>query len=197
MPAYYCPIPIGVAATDAMVDVLRGISGRETPALLVQDRARLIDSYVDGHKFVFNKKVILYGDSLLVAGLTNFACEIGLTPVCVATGDRNGTLSKLLATTSWNGNPAPRILEDTDFSAIADIAKMLSPDLIIGNSKGYGIARELGIPLIRTGFPIADRIGGMRTLHIGYLGAQQLFDTIVNALIQHEQDTSEVGYGTY
>jgi nitrogenase molybdenum-iron protein NifN len=197
MPAYYCPIPIGVAATDAMVDVLRGISGRETPALLVQDRARLIDSYVDGHKFVFNKKVILYGDSLLVAGLTNFACEIGLTPVCVATGDRNGTLSKLLATTSWNGNPAPQILEDTDFSAIADIAKVLSPNLIIGNSKGYGIARELGIPLIRTGFPIADRIGGMRTLHIGYLGAQQLFDTIVNALIQHEQDTSEVGYGTY
>jgi nitrogenase molybdenum-iron protein NifN len=197
MPAYYCPLPIGVAATDAFVDVLRSISGRDTPAVLLQDRGRLIDAYVDGHKFVYNKKVVLYGDSVLVAALTNFACEIGLNPVCIATGDRNNTLSKLIAGTSWNNNPAPHILENTDFAAITDIAKTLSPDLIIGNSKGYSIARELGIPLIRTGFPIADRIGGMRTRHIGYAGTQQLFDTIVNALIQHEQDSSEVGYGAY
>jgi nitrogenase molybdenum-iron protein NifN len=44
------------------------------------------------------------------------------------------------------------------------------------------------------GFPIHDRVGGQRILHLGYHGAQQLFDTITNALIEKKQDDSSVGY---
>ncbi len=44
------------------------------------------------------------------------------------------------------------------------------------------------------GFPIHDRIGGQRILHLGYEGAQQLFDLIVNELIRVKQDESPVGY---
>ena len=40
------------------------------------------------------------------------------------------------------------------------------------------------MPLVRVGFPIHDRIGGQRILHVGYRGTQQLFDRIVNALIE-------------
>ncbi len=75
--------------------------------------------------------------------------------------------------------------------SIAEKAKLLKPDLLIGNSKGYGIARDLGIPLVRVGFPIHDRIGGQRILHLGYRGAQQLFDRIVNALLEYKQQTSD------
>ena len=50
------------------------------------------------------------------------------------------------------------------------------------------------MPLIRVGFPIHDRIGGARLLHIGYRGAQQLFDRITNALIEEAQRKSPVGY---
>lgn len=88
----------------------------------------------------------------------------------------------------------PEIYEDCDFFAIAQRARQLKPDLLIGHSKGYPLARELAIPLIRVGFPIHDRLGGQRLLHLGYQGAQQLFDTIVNALIAHKQDSSPVGY---
>ena len=56
------------------------------------------------------------------------------------------------------------------------------------------MARQLGIPLIRVGFPIHDRIGGQRILHLGYRGAQQLFDRVVNALIEFKQQSSPVGY---
>ena len=50
------------------------------------------------------------------------------------------------------------------------------------------------MPLIRVGFPIHDRIGGQRIHHLGYRGAQELFDRIVNALMDSKQETSTVGY---
>jgi nitrogenase molybdenum-iron protein NifN len=31
-------------------------------------------------------------------------------------------------------------------------------------------------------------------LHLGYLGAQELYDRIVNALLEVKQETSTVGY---
>ena len=68
------------------------------------------------------------------------------------------------------------------------------PDIVIGNSKGYYLARNLGVPLVRVGFPIHDRVGGQRILHVGYRGTQQLFDRIVNALIEAKQEDSPVGY---
>jgi hypothetical protein len=48
----------------------------------------------------------------------------------------------------------------------------------------------LKVPLIRVGFPIHDRIGGQRVLHLGYRGAQELFDRIINALLEVKQETS-------
>jgi nitrogenase molybdenum-iron protein NifN len=75
-----------------------------------------------------------------------------------------------------------------------EMADILKPDIMIGNSKGYYIARRLGIPLVRIGFPIHDRFGAQRIQHIGYKGTQQLFDRITNALIEYKQEHSSVGY---
>ncbi|MFR9672480.1 MAG: nitrogenase component 1, partial [Rikenellaceae bacterium] len=84
--------------------------------------------------------------------------------------------------------------KDTDFESIKDSMDEIQPDLMIGSSKGYYIARERKIPLIRVGFPIHDRFGASRMHHIGYRGTQELFDRIVNALIEYKQDNSPVGY---
>ncbi len=56
------------------------------------------------------------------------------------------------------------------------------------------LARRLNLPLIRTGFPIHDRFGGQRVLHIGHRGAQRFYDVIVNTLLERKQDNSEMGY---
>ncbi len=63
-----------------------------------------------------------------------------------------------------------------DFYEIAEAAEGLAPDLLIGHSKGYHLARRWQAPLIRVGFPIHDRFGGQRILHLGYRGAQNLLD---------------------
>jgi nitrogenase molybdenum-iron protein NifN len=86
------------------------------------------------------------------------------------------------------------ILDGVDFSAITTHATGLAPDFLIGSSKGYTLARQLNVPLIRCGFPIHDRIGAQRTLHVGYAGAQSLYDRITNALLERKQDESPTGY---
>jgi nitrogenase molybdenum-iron protein NifN len=197
IPSYYPGVPIGIGLTDSFIDVLKSAARSEVPEIIQQDRARLIDSYIDGHKLVRNKRAVLYGDVNLVASLAMFASEIGLNPVCVATGDRNTSLSALLSDVKWNGDERPLIVEDADFMDIMESSRALSPDIIIGNSKGYHIARELNVPLVRVGFPIADRIGGERILHIGYRGTQELYDRIVNTIIENNQEKSDVGYGAY
>ncbi len=90
----------------------------------------------------------------------------------------------------------PEVREGVDFYDIAEEAEALEPDLIIGNSKGYHLAKKWKVPLIRVGFPIHDRFGGHRILHLGYRGAQSLLDCLVNAVLEKKQaDSAPVGYG--
>jgi nitrogenase molybdenum-iron protein NifN len=70
-------------------------------------------------------------------------------------------------------------------------------DLLIGNSKGYKLARSRGVPLVRIGFPVHDRFGGARIRSFGYDGTLELFDRIANALIERAQEDNDVGYTYY
>jgi nitrogenase molybdenum-iron protein NifN len=56
------------------------------------------------------------------------------------------------------------------------------------------MARKLGVPIVRVGFPIHDRIGGQRQLHVGYRGTQNVFDLICNALMEAKQENSPIGF---
>jgi nitrogenase molybdenum-iron protein NifN len=192
---YRLGIPIGLRETDLFFAALERLSGREIPENHSLERGRLIDAYVDGHKYVFNKRAVVYGEEDLVIGLTAFLSEIGVKPVLVASGGRSGRLSKCVSdvTADILAEP-PVVLEGVDFFEIAELAETLSPQLLIGNSKGYHLARRWGVPLIRVGFPIHDRFGGHRTRHVGYRGAQVLLDRIVNAVLEDQQEHSPVGY---
>jgi len=188
-------LPIGVKATDRFMSVLEELSGKELPARYRQSRGRLIDSLVDGHKYVFGKRAVLYGEEDLVVALAGFLAEIGVQPVLCGSGGKSGRLKEAVANiTEGLCEEPPESYDDIDFHEISVRAEELKPDLIIGHSKGYPLARKLGIPMIRVGFPIHDRVGGQRILHIGYEGAQMLFDLIANAMIQVKQDSSPVGY---
>ncbi|PTY03145.1 nitrogenase [Opitutaceae bacterium EW11] len=171
-----------------------GAGGLELPSDLALERGRLIDSWVDGHKYVFGKRAVVFGEEDLAVGLTSLLAEIGIVPVLVASGGKSGRFAGTLRAAIPELDARTAIRESADFSTIAHEARQLRPDLLVGNSKGYGLARELGIPLIRCGFPVHDRIGGQRLLHLGYAGAQQLFDRIVNALLEDKQTRSPVGY---
>jgi nitrogenase molybdenum-iron protein NifN len=188
-------MPMGISATDCFFAHLQRLSGLPIPDKYMGERGRLVDSYVDGHKYVYGKKAIVYGEEDLVVALTAFLAEIGVMPVLCASGGKSGRLKEKINEVTKDLLPeAPQVFENMDFYDIRELATSLEPDLIVGNSKGYPLARKLAIPLIRTGFPIHDRMGGQRILHLGYRGAQNLFDLVVNACIAGKQDGSSVGY---
>ena len=191
-PAKILGLPLGVRACDAFAGALADLSGATTPSWLENERGRLLDAYADGHKYVFGKRVAVFGEPEQVAAIALFLAEIGARPVVCATGARNRALKPALG--GLPGGLAEAILEDTHFGAIEEACRTHKPDLIIGSSKGYRMARELGVPLLRIGFPIHDRIGAGRLLSVGYRGTLRLFDAIVNTLLENQQNQSAIGY---
>ena len=187
-------LPIGIKETDRFFEVLEEFSGKKTPKSQHRLRGRLIDAYVDGHKYLYGKRAIVYGEEDMVIGLVSFLEEIGIETVLVASGGESGLLKREMARISGDRAQNIRAINGMDFETINEMAEDLQPDLMIGNSKGYYIARRLGIPLIRVGFPVHDRMGGQRILHLCYEGTLRLFDQITNALIEYKQEHSPVGY---
>jgi nitrogenase molybdenum-iron protein NifN len=185
-------LPMGVRACDAFCDALGRLTGAAMPSWLENERGRLLDAYADGHKYVFGKKVAVYGDPELVAGLAGFLAEVGARPVLCATGARNRALASALE--NLPPGSVEEVLEDTDYGAIEAACNRLKPELLIGSSKGYRIARALGVPLLRVGFPIHDRLGAGRLLHVGYRGTLALFDSVVNTLLDAKQSSSPIGF---
>ena len=161
------PLPIGISATDRFIQALEEATGKTLPESHRKERGRLVDAYVDAHKYIFGKKALLYGEEDFVTALADWCREIGVEPF---------------------------FIKGTDFETLREEAKTIQPDFMLGNSKGYYIARERKIPLVRVGFPIHDRFGANRMHHIGYRGTQELFDRVVNALIEYKQENSPVGY---
>ena len=194
VPGYSIGMSVGVRETDNLFEVLTQLSGHPIPDKYRQERERLIDSYIDGHKYLFGKKAVIYGEADLVVGLAGFLAEIGVIPILCASGEEHGRLAAALAEVAPDMSSPMHAYEGADFSAITIQAEKAKPDLIIGNSKGYAMARQLKVPLVRVGFPVHDRIDGARILHLGYRGTQQLFDRIVNGLMEQQQNLSPVGY---
>jgi len=195
VPAYHLPLPIGIKGSDKFFSLLETLTGDRRAEKYEDERRRLVDAYADGHKYVFDKKVIIYGEEDLVIGMTAFLREIGMVPVLCATGGKSGLMKKRI------GELVPemdelgiKVREGVDFVDIEDEAKTVQPDFLIGNSKGYTMSRKNNIPLLRLGFPIHDRFGGQRMHHLGYRGTQELFDRIVNTVIEQRQNASSIGY---
>ncbi|MFI3272424.1 MAG: nitrogenase component 1 [Pseudomonadota bacterium] len=188
-------MPIGLRESDAFMDTLAELSGRAIPRRYTMERGRFIDAMVDGHKYIAGKRAIVYGEEDLVVGLVSFLSEIGIQPVLAATGARTSQFAKAIEEVSGPLRELPAIHAGVDFHEIAEMAGELKPDIVIGHSKGYRYARDWNVPLVRVGFPIHDRFGGQRLRTLGYGGAQNLYDRIVNAVLTKKQADSVVGYG--
>lgn len=188
------PMPIGVGMTDQFFETLKAVSGKEIPEKYQKERGRLIDSYVDGHKYIFGKRAVVYGEEDFVAGMSAFLNEIGIEVVLAASGGDSGCLEEEIKKYCPENTDKILVKNNFDYEQIHDWCIANKPDILVGNSKAYYIARDLNIPIVRCGFPIHDRLGGQRIKHLGYTGTQEMFDKIVNAIIEYKQDHSPVGY---
>lgn len=181
--SHVLPMPIGIEYTDLFLSTISQVTGKELPASVEADRARLLDAMVDAHMYVTGLNVALYGDPDLLEGLVRFVVELGLRPRYVVTAtDSKGWGERMLAL-------ADELDLDTEFMMKTDLhelhkrIKAEPVDLLMGHSKGKFIAQDENLPLVRVGFPVEDRFGYHRRPIIGYRGTMNLVDEIVNAFL--------------
>jgi nitrogenase molybdenum-iron protein NifN len=196
LPLTSLTLPLGLRASDALFQYLQDLSGRPLPARHGQERGQLLDAFVDGHKYLAGVKAVVYGEEDLVLGLCSFLSEIGIEVVLAASGGESpGLAEAVTASASGLLSTTPQVATGVDFHQISEQARALKPDLLIGNSKGFSLAKELRVPLVRLGFPIHDRFGAARLLSLGYRGALELLDRLINTLLEKRQADNAVGYG--
>jgi len=194
VPYFNATIPIGIRQTDFFFGLLEKITKSSIPEKYNAERGRLVDSYVDAHKYLFGKKAVIYGEEDIVIAMASFLGEIGVETVLCVSGGNSGRIKNALGAILGDNAGDLKIRDDADFLDMEDEIRSLKPDILIGNSKGYSVARLFNIPLVRVFFPIHDRIGSQRILHIGYRGTQNLFDRIVNTLLSKKQKDSDRGH---
>lgn len=182
---YSLNLPIGLRKTDEFFTTIKEISGANVPRKYQKQRGRLLDAFIDAHRYNFGIKTAICGDPDLVIGLTSLAVEIGLKPVLIASSSRDKNLREEIIKIMIDQDFEPTVLSPTDFDEVHHWVKKSGIQLMIGPSTAQFISEAEKIPLIRAGFPIHDRVGAQRKLVVGYEGAILLVDEIANTVLEH------------
>ncbi|MDR3563635.1 MAG: nitrogenase component 1 [Negativicutes bacterium] len=186
VPLYRVPIPIGLENCDCFFAALTAITGKEIPDSIEQERGRLLDAMVDSHKYNFAGRSVIFGEPELVFAVTRMCRENGIHPVVVATGSGGTKMVELLGKAAEDSEEESLLLPQTDFAEIRAKSVAAAANIAIGHSDGRFLTEKEGIPLVRLGFPIHDRVGGQRLLSAGYTGTGMLLDRLTNTLLENK-----------
>ena len=186
VPAKIGPIPIGIRNTDRFVMNAAKLANVAIPPELEDERGRLVDMMTDAHPHYHAKKVAIYGDPDIIAGLTSLILEMGMETSLVLTGTQSSEFEKEMEELVGYEYPEADIISGGDLFTLHQIIKRKSVDLLIGNTYGKFIARAEDIPLIRVGFPIMDRANLHYFPIMGYAGAARLVERIGNTLLDRK-----------
>ncbi len=190
VPLYRCVVPIGLKNSDRFVDLLSTISGKPVPTELTKERGRLLDGMIDSHKYNAEGRATIFGEPELILAVSGLCIENGIEPVLLSTGTVNSRLAEIveeqLMQLALPDAVKPVVLDDSDFETINELAEKLGANILIGNSDGKVVTEKLGIPLVRIGYPIHDRVGGQRQEYTLYNGTLRLLDEITNTLLEEK-----------
>uniref|UniRef100_UPI00068F09B2 nitrogenase component 1 n=1 Tax=Caldanaerobius polysaccharolyticus TaxID=44256 RepID=UPI00068F09B2 len=186
IPLYNIPIPIGIDNTDLFLNTLKMITGNEIPEDLKKERGRLIDCMIDSHKYNSEGRCAIIGEPENVYAVSKLCMENGVYPAVVATGSKNNVLLNLLKNILYESPYDVTILSETDFTTIRQKCREMGVNIAIGHSDGRYLTEREGIPLVRYGYPIHDRVGGQRILSVGYRGTMMFLDRITNTLLERK-----------
>ncbi len=185
VPSRILELPIGLRATDRMIDSLRKIAGVKVPPEINAERGRLVDLITDMHQYFHGKRVALWGDPDQLVALVEFLADIDMRPVYIVTGTPGGRFADRIAAALAGRVPEAVVRQGpgADMFLMHQWIKKEPVDLLIGNTYGKYIARDENIPLVRHGFPILDRVGHSYFPTVGYVGGVRLLEKILDALL--------------
>ncbi len=178
LPTYHFPGLTGLDACDAFTHTLAKIAGRPVPPRLLRARDRLLDAMVDCQFQLGGTRVALAADPDLVGALAAFLGGMGLEVVAALASARGPALAAV---------PLPEVVVG-DFEDVERLARERGAELIIANSHGAPVAARLGLPLLRTGFPITDIHGAPSLASVGYDGSRRLLFELANLMLGHYRE---------
>ncbi|WP_018412912.1 nitrogenase iron-molybdenum cofactor biosynthesis protein NifN [Methyloversatilis thermotolerans] len=166
----------GLAAFDDFLAHLSQLSGRPVPAKYRRARTQLLDVMLDAHFWVGGKKMAIGAEPDLLYGLAMTAAEMGAEVVAAVTT----TPSRVL-----EGMPCDEVLIG-DLEDLELRAKAAGAQVLITHAHGRQAAQRLGIPLLREGLPMFDRLGAAHVLRVGYRGTRELILLWANTFLADE-----------
>ncbi|TGQ32394.1 nitrogenase iron-molybdenum cofactor biosynthesis protein NifN [Mesorhizobium sp. M00.F.Ca.ET.216.01.1.1] len=159
----------GLKAIDRFVSLLSAISGVPAPAKVRRRRAQLQDALLDGHFHFAGKKIAIAAEPDQLYQLATFFSGMGAE---IAAAVTTTGISKILEKV-----PA----ETVQVGDLGDLEGLAAgTDLLVTHSHGRQAAERLGIPLMRVGFPIFDRLGSQHKPTILYEGTRDLIFEVAN-----------------
>jgi nitrogenase molybdenum-iron protein beta chain len=187
-------LPIGIAATDRLIESLIETTGLKPPESLMADRGRLVDIMTDWQQYLYGKRVALSGDPDQIVPLTEFLVSCGAKPVYVITGTPSKYFEERCQEILKDWVPEAIIQSNADLFYLHQLIKNEPVDLLITNVYGKYIARAEDIPIVRFGWPILDRVGHSYFPSVSYRGSMHLLCNIINTLLDRKDrdDPEEV-----
>ncbi|MHC1788849.1 nitrogenase molybdenum-iron protein subunit beta [Solidesulfovibrio sp.] len=197
VPGKVLPLPIGLKATDAFVDMMRRLSGKDVPDSINFERGQVVDILSDYSQYFYGKKVAMAGDPDQILALVEFVITLGMIPAYTVTGTAgkyfDERMKELLKDVPYDCKF--KCGGEADMFLLHQWIKNDPVDLLIGNTYLKYIARDEDIPLVRHGFPILDRVGHQYFPTVGYSGAMRLMEKFLEALLDRmDRDAPETSF---
>ncbi|MBY5891622.1 nitrogenase iron-molybdenum cofactor biosynthesis protein NifN [Rhizobium leguminosarum] len=161
----------GLENVDRFIRVLAAMSRKQTPLNVRRNRMQLQDAMLDGHFHMAGKKIAIASEPDQLFQLSDFFTAMGAEiAAAVTTTGTSKALEMVPAKTVKVG----------DLSDLESLAA--TADLIVTHSHGREAAKRLGIPLMRLGLPMFDRVGSQHKLTILYRGTRDLIFDLANII---------------
>ncbi|WP_298139699.1 nitrogenase iron-molybdenum cofactor biosynthesis protein NifN [Acidiferrobacter sp.] len=171
----------GLAAADDFFSYLSTLSGRPVPEKYRRQRNQLVDAMLDAHFFFGGKRIAIGAEPDLLWALGAWLKDMGCTLTALVSTTESPVLARFAGEGACIGD-----LEDLEGQAH-------DCDLLITHSHGRQAAARLGIPFLRMGLPVFDRLGEAHRVIVGYRGTRNLVFEIGNIFLANDHEPQPDG----
>ncbi len=152
---------------DQFYRELCALSQREVHPSVRKDREHLQDTLLDTHFYFYEKSVGLAGEPEFIFRWKEPLESLGIACLTVSNEDSKQVVYGDLAT-------------------LHGLLQESSVNILVGNSHLVDLAKDVGLPLLRTGLPVYDRLGEPQKVRIGYRGTAAMLRELANTFIEGE-----------
>ncbi|WJV62120.1 nitrogenase iron-molybdenum cofactor biosynthesis protein NifN [Pectobacteriaceae bacterium C52] len=164
---------------DRFIHHLQQLSGRDVPGWIERQRGQLQDAMIDCHMWLQGRRLALATEGDLLMSWCDFAISQGMIPTHLLAPVNQQSLATL---------PVDQVVIG-DLEDLQAMLRLTPTDMLVANSHAVDVAEQFGIPLIRAGFPIFDRLGEFRRQRQGYAGMRDTLFELANSMQErhHQQ----------